>query len=159
MPSPSRRSSASGKYIDGVSTGGCDTFKDIEDIEEIVLRQAASGRNVLFEGIRVNGGHERWKEAAWKNKQHDWCFLILDTSIEQSMTNIRARREAAGVTRPMDKVFDSVTDHWRRCQRQREHFRRAGLKVEYLSSPAAVARVQELLAPASPRPLTVGFER
>lgn len=133
-----------GKYVLGVSTGGCDTIKDMDDIERVVLAQAESGLNVLFEGIRVNGGHDRWIKAAWHSKRHDWHFIILDTSVEASLANINARMAAAGKT-PGAKVVESVTDHWRRCVRQREHFRRAGLRVEYLPSDAALARTRELL--------------
>jgi hypothetical protein len=134
-----------GKYIDGISTGGADTFKDIEDIEELVLRRAASAVNVLFEGIRVTNGHDRWIQAAWKNKQHDWHFLILNTTVEQSMINIQARLDAAGKT-PRPNVLATVQDTWSRCQRQRDHFCRAGLKMDYLSSVAAVERCLELLS-------------
>ncbi len=135
-----------GKYIDGISTGGCDTFKDINDIEEIVLRRAAGGLNVLFEGIRVN--NHQHSRVAWfrHNKQHDWYFLILNTTVEQSLVNIARRREAAGLAPAGPSVAESVLDHWKRCQRQREHFRRAGLNMEYLSAEAAVGRTRELLA-------------
>lgn len=112
-----------GKYVSGVSTGGCDTIKDMDDIQRIVITEANLAQNVLFEGIRVNGGHDRWITAAWKNKQHDWHFIILSTTIEQSLANINARMTAAGKT-PGAKVVESVTDHYRRCQRQREHFKR-----------------------------------
>ena len=133
-----------GKYVPGVSTGGCDTIKEMDDIERIVITEANVEQHVLFEGIRVNGGHDRWIQAAWKNKQHDWQFFILNTSVETSIENINRRMEEAG-KKPGAKARESVEDHWRRCQRQREHFRRAGLKVEYLSPEAAVARTLELI--------------
>ena len=131
-----------GKYINGISTGGADTIKDINDVERIVLEKADSGFNVLFEGIRVHAGHARWLEAARKYTQHSWHFLILNTTIDQSMTNIRARLAAAGKGEPGPLVRNSVEDHWSRGQRQRRHF---GLRCEYLSSDAAVERTMELL--------------
>lgn len=135
-----------GGYKEGVSTGGCDTIKSEDEIQEIVLRHAEAGENVLFEGIRVNGGHSRWIAQARDNRQHEFCVLILNTKVEQCMENIRRRRIAAGLD-PMneDKVGIAVRDHWRRNQRQVTHFRQAGVKVEVLSSNEAVGRVLDLL--------------
>lgn len=126
-------------------TAGADTFKDLDDIEEIVHRCADAGHAVLFEGVRVSGGYARWVEAA-RSWGHEWHFIILDTPLEQAYAQVLARRAAAGNTRPADKLRETVADNYRRSRRQRYVFHEAGLNFYTLPAADAVAKTLELLA-------------
>lgn len=140
-----------GGYKEGVSTGGCDTMKDIRYVEQLVLDQANAGHNVLYEGIRVGGGHSKWIDLAWANKQHKFLYVMLNTSLTQCWENIRNRRALAGLP-PADekKVGVGVEDMYRRSRRQVDHFRHAGFQVDLLSSEEAVIRIINLLEQQSP---------
>jgi hypothetical protein len=135
-----------GRY-DGPGTGGCDTFKDMEDIEEIVLRYGAVA-SVIFEGIRVHGGHNRWIEFAKTHfSKEDYHFLILNTTFEQCKINMLARRKAVGNEKPLTLTnIEGIQDYYNRGRRQLKHFRQAGLPVTDVSSVEAVEKILEWLA-------------
>jgi hypothetical protein len=135
-----------GGYREGVSTGGCDTIKDIRVTEQIVLGAANEGHHVLYEGARAGAGHSKWIKIGWDNKQHEWHFIVLDTPVDRCFENIRARRVLAGLP-PADeeKIGVGVNDLWRRSRRQIYHFREAHFPVDLLSTEAAVERVLEII--------------
>lgn len=134
-----------GKY-DEANTGGCDTFKDMDQVIEIVKRQHSAGKHVLFEGIRVHGAHQRWVDLGCSNfaPRTVYRFVILNTSIEQSQTNMLARRAAVNDPRPLSPAtLDSIQDHYGRGLRQVRHFGDRGLWVKRMSAEDAVARIVE----------------
>jgi len=131
-----------GKY-DAANTGGADTFKDLDDVEEIIRRHHDHAETVLFEGIRVNGGHSQWIALA-NIYPADYRIIFLTTPLEVCIDNIMSRRAKIGNDKPLGNVRVGVEDHFRRNQRQWDHFRdRPGVTRCRLSSPEAVAQIVE----------------
>jgi hypothetical protein len=124
-----------GRY-ETAGTGGCDTIKDYTDID-IILEEHRRHGHVLFEGIRVNATYGRWIELS-KKLGEPIVAVILNTSVEECMKNIIARREVAGTTRPIDKVRASVEDQHHRTLRAAVLWGDARLPFHKVSSVEAV---------------------
>lgn len=135
-----------GKYEEA-NTGGADTFKDMDEVVEIVKRR--SGTHVLFEGIRVHGAHQRWVDLGVSGflPKEAYRFIVLSTTPAQSRAYMLARRAAVGDERPLSPAtLESIEDHYRRGRRQLRHFTRAGLWVKEMASGEAVQQIREWIA-------------
>lgn len=92
---------AIGKYT--TACGGCDTVRtDGNSADEIVARlhRYRTRGNVIFEGLLVSNVIGRWVELAQAVPDFRWVFL--NTSKEECVARITARRAAVGNEKPLN---------------------------------------------------------
>lgn len=123
-----------GAYVS--NTGGADTFKDLVDVEEIVERHAELG-HVIFEGIRVNGGYERWINLVSRTR-HEVRFVLLTTPLEECCSNVVKRRLIKGNDKPLGNARVGIEDHFKRLKRFKEICRDRSFNFVERSSTEAV---------------------
>lgn len=126
--------------------GGCDTIsipgQSYPMIFELIKRNAAEGRNVLFEGLLISG------DAKWSSQlaSLDFKIIELDTPLEECLESINGRRkERLGDKYTPVNPINTESKHKliQRCdEKLRTEF---GIPVEVLSRKAAMDRVRDLL--------------
>jgi hypothetical protein len=126
-----------------VTSGGCDTIRAADGgLDEIMRRaadHAATGHDVLIEGLRLSSEYERSAELARSHRLH---VLRLTTPLDQCARNLvsrrRARREAwRSVAGTVAVEHDTMAEACARLSRY--------ATVEALEFDDALARAQDLL--------------
>jgi len=87
-----------GKYT--TQCGGCDTLNADEQIE--LLHRYAPLGHVIYEGLLASEYYGRLGEASAQYGD-DHVFAFLDTPIETCIERVKARRLAAGNTKPLNE--------------------------------------------------------
>lgn len=138
--------------------GGCDTIKTPDEVYNLVRANLERGTSVLYEGIMVQDDVTRAvaldkelkrtpgnRANAGLPPEQDWKLHVirLDTTIEECLASIRARREARGETKKLDEK--NTRARYERVLRSCHRLKEAGVTVEKLSREAAFLRVRELL--------------
>jgi hypothetical protein len=124
--------------------GGCDTIllKDggLDEVFRLTDELAATGHDVLLEGLFLSGEHQRTAELA---RRHSLHVIRLDTPIEHCVRNLVARRRFGRPVRRLivhtlaaqrDAVDNACTRLWW-----------CAASVEILNFGDALHRAQELL--------------
>lgn len=89
-----------GRY--GNACGGCDTIKTQQEIIDRVENYTAQGCNVWLEGLILSTIYG--SVGAYSEKFDDrWVFAYLQPPIEECIRRIKARRRAAGNTKPLNE--------------------------------------------------------
>lgn len=128
-----------------VTSGGCDTIGDLDEIFRLAGDYASRGHDVLFEGLLVSHDHERSARLA---EAHELHVLHLSTPLDQCLRQVVARRRARRDVRPLisrttaaqHASVAEACDRLRRCA-----------NVETVAFPRALLRVRELLGLGLPR--------
>jgi thymidylate kinase len=90
-----------GRYAN--ACGGCDTIKTQQEIIDRVERYTKDGFNVLLEGLILSTIYG--SVGAYSEKFGDrWVFAYLQPPIEECIRRIKARRKAAGNTKPLNEA-------------------------------------------------------
>jgi len=124
-------------------TGGADALHGGWDQIAEILRQWRLWP-VILEGIRINSGHTNMIDLVKKEKM-DLEVIFLSTPEEVCFQNVMARRESARTTRKVDQVRYWIRDHIQRNERQKKHFREAGISSRIVSSEEAVTYLTSVL--------------
>jgi hypothetical protein len=128
-----------GRY--DATCGGCDSlsWKGAADaVEAIIHEQVAEGQNVLLEGLMVSSyGVERLKRIP------GLTVVYLTTPLMECIAGVNKRRKERGAKKPLDETNTRAKHHTLTITNKSN--RLAGIKVEELSRPEALARVMELL--------------
>ena len=133
-------------YIPGhyeTPTGGCDTIPDATLIYETIYQAAASGMNVLYEGIVAQHSQVRLMAL---NREYPVQIIVLTTDVTTCIKSVQARRDEAGNTKlfsdkNLRKEFQSVQSSTQSLMRKGANIKRmsreeafnfcvAALKVE-----------------------------
>jgi hypothetical protein len=123
--------------------GGCDTIGGWsggpDEVCAKISAEAAAGQSVLWEGIAVSSyGQQRLLAMG-----PDLTVIQLDTSLDECVRSIQARRAAKGNTKPLD-LYHTERKHKALFTTSRSN-QAAGIKVETHSRETALPRVKELL--------------
>ena len=125
------------------TAGGCDTIRltdgGLDEAFRLAGAYAASGHDVLLEGLLLSGEHRRSAALA---KAHELHVLRLDTPLDRCVRNAIARQRAgrrgrASVARTATMRQADVEEA---CRRLRPH-----ASVEVLDFDGALRRARELL--------------
>ena len=75
--------------------GGCDTITSINKVYEVVEEAAAAGHDVLYEGLLISAEYNRtaMMDGLYKDEGH--LVIALDTTLEESLASVNARRANA----------------------------------------------------------------
>lgn len=126
-----------------VTSGGCDTIGVRDDVFQLASDCAASGHDVLLEGLRISSEHEQSAQLARAHKLH---ILHLSTPLERCIRNVIARRRARRDTWP--RISISTAAEFKRiayaCSRLQ-----GCTDVETLPFDEALNRAQALLGTGS----------
>jgi energy-coupling factor transporter ATP-binding protein EcfA2 len=130
-----------GRY--GTPCSGCDSLSwpgVATDTEMLVRQQHAARRNVLFEGLMVSswGGDRLLRLGSGQ-----LVVIHLNTSLEDCLGAVAARRAARGDTRPLDP-FNTTKKYNGLLSTTKAHLA-LGINVEIRDRASALARVQGLL--------------
>lgn len=126
-----------GRYT--TPTGGCDTIHTQDEVQDRVGCYAALG-DTLFEGLLVSATYERWAHFAREYKEKDFRLVYLNTTVEECIARVEARRRVAGNEKPLNP--DNLVSKHRATQLNRERFIANGFKVWYMGSAEAADQVE-----------------
>jgi hypothetical protein len=130
-----------GRY--GNACGGCDTIGGWpggpDDICNKITSEAARGQNVLWEGIAVSSYGQKRLLAMGPAL----TVIQLDTSLEECVKSIYARRAAKGNAKPLD-LYHTERKHKALFTTTRSNAA-VGIATETHSRATALPRVMELL--------------
>ncbi len=132
-----------GPYRDTAWSGGADMLCPPHKTREgkfKLIYDWALRRNVVFEGLME--GNEVARTVAL-SRQFDTHVIFLDTSLEECLQAVNARRAARGVTEPVDPR--KTEEKHAELVRVRARLRQAGVSTYFLGRDAALAKVRELL--------------
>jgi hypothetical protein len=135
-------------YVPGhydTACGGCDTIKTPDEVYQLVEREAASGSDVLFEGIIVQ---DEWRRCAALAERFPVAVIALEVPIEVCLASIQARRDARGDGRPLNPT--NTVNRARRLEATARKLALVGVDVRWLSRDAALARCAALLGLSEP---------
>jgi gluconate kinase len=121
--------------------GGLDDDRRSQDDTCMAVRHAGCP-NTLFEGLLVSGIYGRYRNMARELPDYRWVFL--NTSLEQCIENIRARRRAAG--KEGEFSTKATADKHRSVSSILEKARADGLQVWEVSSTEAVDLIEGWIA-------------
>jgi len=122
-----------------IACGGCDTIQEADTVYNLI-RQQASVRNVLFEGLLLGCDINRTK--ALDQEIH---MIYLNTPIEDCLSGINARRLARGVAEPVNP--ENTVSKFKGVKRAEERSRAEikGAQVFNMNREEAFAKVREIL--------------
>jgi hypothetical protein len=127
-----------------VTSGGCDTIRAADGgLEEVVRRAgdyAASGHDVLIEGLRLSSESDRSRELAQLHRLH---VVRLATPVEQCARNLVARRRSRRDSWPL--LTEIVAREHRLVEEACEKLK-PWASVEILEFEKALERIGDLLA-------------
>lgn len=126
-------------------SGGCDRIPpDLmpglgrQDIVDRLVRQGhADGCDVLYEGVIVS--EEFGRTLKLHGDGLPLLVIFLDTSLEECLASIEARRAERGVTEPLDQK--NTTKRHRNQGNYRRRLKLADVPTAHLSREDALARV------------------
>lgn len=123
-----------------VSIGGCDRFKTVQTIIDLIEMFAPKG-HVLFEGVITSTTYGQLGEYLERYGKKA-LFVYLNTSLEESLKYVESRRG-----RPRDdRLINNMTQKFRAIQATQRRIAREGKMSETtLSSDKAIAHIAELL--------------
>jgi len=81
-----------------IACGGCDTISKVDDVYALVNTAAASGVDVLFEGIMCQ---DRAMGIIDLSKKYPTLVIALNTPLADCLASIQLRRDARGDDRPL----------------------------------------------------------
>lgn len=118
-----------GPYV--IESGGCDSVQPYDLILDLIEAYQPRG-HVVFEGVLVSSSYgrvgrllERWGQ--------DSVMAFLDTTLEQCIKNVQARRDRRGDGRPFNP--HNLTTKFNQIQGSKEKIRAENkVRVEELSS-------------------------
>lgn len=149
-----------GKYE--TACGGCDTIKTQAEILGRVSSYSTIG-SVVFEGLLISVIFESYRQLAscWNTpyftmEKHmvkalrreletfpPFVFAFLDTPLNVCIDRVKARRLAAGNTKPLDET--NTRAKWDTCRRVAEKFKEAGQPVVWLDYTDALSQLKVIL--------------
>jgi len=110
--------------------GGCDRVPTQDEICARVARWAPEG-DVLFEGLLVSVSAKRYAELDRRLAGYGGItFAFLDTPLELCVARIQARRDARGVSKPLNPA--NTEDKWRGTRKNALKLESYGCRVRWL---------------------------
>jgi predicted kinase len=113
--------------------GGCDAVKtqdEVCDLVETFARQVEQGGHVVFEGLLVSGGFQRYVDLARKLSNHKWLFAFMDTPVDVCLRRIQNRRQARGDERPFNP--ENTIGRHASVNKLLPRFRAEGFRAEHV---------------------------
>jgi hypothetical protein len=120
-------------------TGGADTFKHL-DVYEQVRAKASTGCHVLYEGLLLSYEVRRCVEL---HRDFPLVVIGLNTSLEDCVAGIRARRAARGDASPVNRAY--LTKRLKDMETTRRRLKDSGVDYRSHSRAAAEEAVVEIL--------------
>lgn len=115
------RVSVLGKYE--TACGGCDSVPTQDEVCARVRDRVAAGYHVLFEGLLPSGLFSRYLDLDRSLRGRAvYHHVALNTSLEQCIAQVQARRDAAGNTKPFDP-HRTLVGKWHGIHRKFEKLR------------------------------------
>lgn len=140
-PTHERRLTVPGHYE--TPTGGCDTLKTVDEVYAILQRSHEFGYDAIFEGIISQDDITRAIAMANRIGRENFHVILLNTSVEESLKGIQARRDARGDTKPLNP--ENTISRAKRAKQRCASLKDAGVNVHTLDREAAFLKAKELL--------------
>lgn len=109
--------------------GGCDTVGSAAAVYELVLGVRPLVAAVLCEGLLLS------EDVKWSSRLDGLVIYFLNTPPARCLDHVRARRRAAGDTRPLDPA--NTENRVRTIERARVRLAAAGVECRRCSAPQA----------------------
>lgn len=133
-----------GRYTEGLQTCGCDTIKDVERVYTLVADMAATGMNVVYEGLFVMN-HTRGPELVHQAVREKWGLTVLHltTTLDECKRSVDARRAAQG-RGPLES-WKNTEGNFKRASNYAYKMGRSGAKVLRVSRDEALDQLLQVL--------------
>ncbi len=122
-------------------TGGCDTMGSVGPTFRRIAEFHEAGHHVLFEGLLISRSKGRMIELWDQVGPGIMKAFHLNTSLEQCLEGIAARRAAIGNVKPVDPMQTTAT--YDRVLQISESFRASGYPIQFVTREEVVNRILE----------------
>lgn len=102
-----------GKYT--TKTGGCDTIRQMDDVENLVRHYMKLG-NVLFEGLIVSHVYKRWINISREMGKGKFFWIFLDTPLEVCKRRVFNRSHRWGANTELHIIQELKTNERTRAK-------------------------------------------